>query len=90
MEQTAKQTGSSLLIGYLYFIQGMILALPATIPLTYSKLPDYSMFSLFSSALLPYNFKFLSGKPLDIQLHSSKHTPPFLMAAEKHGSSVGC
>lgn len=56
-----QQHGSSLLIGYLYFIQGVVLSLPATIILTYSKIPEYSVLSLFSAAWLPFSFKFVSG-----------------------------
>lgn len=53
--------GSSLLIGYLYFIQGIVLSLPAVIPLTYKELPGYNVLSLFSAAWLPFSFKFVSG-----------------------------
>jgi hypothetical protein len=49
------------LIGYLYLIQGLAIALCATIPLTYGKMPDYATLSLFSSALLPFSFKFITG-----------------------------
>jgi uncharacterized membrane protein len=51
----------SFLIGYLYFIQGIVLCLPATIILTYSTIPEYWVLSLFSAAWLPFSFKFLSG-----------------------------
>jgi len=53
--------GSSLLIGYLYLIQGIVLSLPAVLPLTYKELPGYSVLSLFSAAWLPFSFKFVSG-----------------------------
>ena len=47
--------------GYLYFIQGVLLALPATMPFVYEKLTPYWVLSIFSAAVLPFSFKFIEG-----------------------------
>ena len=75
-----------LICGYLYFIQGVVLALPATMPLIYDKLPPYSVLSLFSAAYLPFSFKFLEGITDPIKPHSSKSSPAFHMGNAKRGS----
>lgn len=53
---------NKVLIGYLYFVQGLILALCGTIPYTYKHLPAYGIMSFFSAATLPFSFKFITGK----------------------------
>lgn len=78
--------GSSLLIGYLYFVQGVVLSLPAVLPLTYRELPGYTVLSLFSAAWLPFSFKFISGNKLDTQLPSSRRTPGCSTEGAKPGS----
>lgn len=51
--------------GYLYFIQGVLLALPATMPFVYKTLPPYWVLSIFSAATLPFSFKFIEGNLSD-------------------------
>jgi len=49
------------LIGYLYFVQGLIISLCGTIPYTYKQLPGYEILGYFSAATLPFSFKFITG-----------------------------
>jgi hypothetical protein len=49
------------MIGYLYFVQGFMLAIPGTVPYVYPNLPDYLTLSLFSLSTLPFSFKFLTA-----------------------------
>ena len=77
--------GSSVFIGYLYFVQGIVLSLPAVLPLTYKELPGYSVLSLFAAAWLPFSFKFISGMPENMQRHSLKLTLGCIMGAGRHG-----
>lgn len=56
-----KSRSKTLLIGYLYFIQGIMLSLPNSIVLTYSKLPSYDVLSWFAACTLPFGLKFISG-----------------------------
>jgi hypothetical protein len=53
------------MIGYLYFIQGFLLAIPGTVPYVYPNLPDYLILSLFSLSTLPFSFKFLTAPILE-------------------------
>jgi Na+/melibiose symporter-like transporter len=50
-----------ILIGYLYFVQGLVLVLCGTLPLTYKTLPSYTILGYFSAATLPFSFKFITG-----------------------------
>ena len=76
-----------IICGYLYFIQGVLLSLPSTMPLVYETLPGYSVLSLFSAAALPFSFKFLEGIVAWIQPPSSKNLPMSTMESEKLGLS---
>jgi hypothetical protein len=49
------------LISYLYLIQGIFLAIPSTIILTYAEIPSYGILAYFSASSLPFSFKFISG-----------------------------
>lgn len=52
---------AKILVSYLYFIQGVYLALPATIPMIYKEMPSYDILAFFSAAVLPFSFKFISA-----------------------------
>lgn len=52
---------SKVLVGFLYFLQGVYLVIPSTMTLTYKAMPSYSILSLFSMALLPFSFKFVAA-----------------------------
>ena len=52
---------NSVLIGFLYFVQGIILSLPGSIILTYPVLPNYNILSWFAACSLPFSFKFVSA-----------------------------
>ena len=47
------------MVGYLYFIQGVVLILPATMTLVYPVLPPYTVLSIFSASNLPFSTKFI-------------------------------
>jgi hypothetical protein len=49
------------MIGYLYFVQGFLLAIPGTVPYVYPNLPDYLVLSVFSLSTLPFSLKFLTA-----------------------------
>lgn len=53
------------MIGYLYFAQGFILSISATMPYIYPELPDYFTLSLFSLSALPFSFKFVTAPLLE-------------------------
>lgn len=49
------------MFGYLYYMQGFILSISATIVYVYPTLPDYFTLSLFSLCLVPFSFKFITA-----------------------------
>lgn len=53
------------MIGYLYFIQGVILSIPSSMPYVYPSLPDYRTLSMFSLVALPFSLKFLTAPMLE-------------------------
>lgn len=53
------------MIGYLYFIQGTIISVTINMPYIYPELPSYDIISLFSIALLPFSFKFITAPILE-------------------------
>jgi hypothetical protein len=49
------------MIGYLYFMQGFVLSIAATVPFLYPDLPDYFTLSIFSLSSIPFSFKFVTA-----------------------------
>jgi hypothetical protein len=50
-----------LMIGYLYFTQGIYLSFISSVMFLYPAFPDAHMLSNFSIIALPFSFKFLTG-----------------------------
>lgn len=48
-----------MIVAYLYFIQGVVLVLPATMTLVYTELPPYTILCIFSASNLPFSTKFI-------------------------------
>lgn len=74
-----------IICSYLYFIQGVALALPATMPLMYPELPPYWILSIFSAATLPFSFKFIEGTSAKTQRPSLRSSPASVMARGRRG-----
>jgi len=51
---------------YLYFVQGLILAIGATMPYIYPKLPSYSVMAVFNTISISFSFKWISGIHISI------------------------
>ena len=74
-----------IICSYLYFIQGVVLALPATMPLMYPELPPYWILSIFSAATLPFSFKFIEGTSAITQRPSLRSSPTSTTARGRRG-----
>ena len=49
------------MVAYLYFIQGVIVAIPRNIILTYSDLPESWILSIFSASVIAFSLKFITA-----------------------------
>jgi hypothetical protein len=50
-----------IMIAYLYFIQGVLLAIPSTMPFIYKNLPNYDVLSIFALSNIPFSLKFMTA-----------------------------
>jgi len=55
--------------------------------LTYSRVPDYKILSMFDMASLPFSCKFIMGKSILIQLPFNRDLHSKSMGKEKRGLS---
>lgn len=69
----------------LYFLQGTVEAIPATMPYLYPELPPYTTLALFSMTDFPFSLKFLLCTSSPTQPPSSKNTPTSPMEKGKPG-----
>jgi hypothetical protein len=56
------------LVSHLYLLQGFFYGFFRSIPLTYTRVPDYKILSMFDMATLPFSCKFIMGKSTSTQL----------------------